>query len=156
MIAQLNSLSAEEQEFMYKAPILVCILIAGADGDIDRSEIKEAIAHAKKKQQNATDGMMELYREIGEDFEDKLKVLLQSYPMAALQRNPIIEDELARLNEILPKLNNLFSGNYYQSLCDLALKVAKSSGGWFGMKSIGEAEARYVKLPMINNPAANG
>jgi hypothetical protein len=155
MIPQLDSLSTEEQEFMYKAPILVCILIAGADGDIDRDEIKGALSQAKKKQRGAGDSLTKLYNEIGEDFEDKLKVLLQYYPVEVSQRNPMLVEELSQLNQILPKIDQEFSKQFYQSICDLAMKVAQSSGGWFGLKSIGEAEAKYVKLPMIKDPAAN-
>ena len=155
MISHLDGLTDAEQEFMLKAPILVCILIAGADGDIDRDEIKGAISQAKKRQRNASDQMMELYREIGEDFEDKLKILLQGYPVEVTQRNPLIVSELSELNQIFPKIDKSFATQYYQSICDLALKVAESSGGWFGMKSVGEAEAKYVKLPMIKDPAAN-
>lgn len=155
MISHLEGLTDAEQEFMLKAPILVCILIAGADGDIDRDEIKGAISQAKKRQRNASDQMMELYREIGEDFEDKLKILLQTYPMEVTQRNPMIVEELSQLNNILPRVNKDFATQFYQSICDLALKVAESSGGWFGMKSVGDAEAKYVKLPMIKDPAAN-
>ena len=153
MIPQFDRLSQDEQEFMYKAPILVAILIAGADGDIDRNEIREGITQAKKKQKLASLELMEFYREIGEDFEDKLKIVLQSYPMEAVQRNPLIEEELSRLNAVFPKLDKSFSAQYYQSICDLALKIAQSSGGLLGMKSVGAAEARYVKLPMINAPA---
>jgi hypothetical protein len=153
MISSLEGLTNAEQEFMLKAPILVCILIAGADGDIDRDEIKGAIAQADKRQRNASGAMMELYREIGEDFEDKLKILLQAYPVEVTQRNPLIVDELLQLNSILPKVDKVFAMQFYQSIRDLALKVAESSGGWFGMKSVGEAEAKYVKLPMIKDPA---
>lgn len=153
MIPQFDKLSPDEQEFMYKVPILVAILIAGADGDIDRSEIEEGIAQAKKRQRNASTEMMELYREIGEDFEDKLKIVLQNYPVEATQRNGLLVDELSRLNTILVRLDKSFSASYYQSICDLAMKVAKSSGGLLGMKSVGAAEARYVKLPMVKDPS---
>lgn len=153
MIPQFDRLSQEEQEFMYKAPVLVAILIAGADGDIDRSEIEEGMAHAKKKQKSASIGMVELYREISEDFEDKLKIVLQSYPFEVSQRNTLIVDELSQLNTVFPKIDHDFANQYYQSICDLAMKIAKSSGGLLGMNSIGAAEARYVKLPMINDPA---
>lgn len=155
MVPQLDHLTSEEQEFMHKAPILVCILIAGADGNIDRDEVQGAISQANKKQRNTSDSMMAVYREIAEDFEDKLKVLLQGYPINAEERNPIIVEELSRLNQLFPKIEKSFSVQFYQSICDLALKVAKSSGGLFGMKSIGEAEAKYVKLPMIKDPATN-
>lgn len=153
MIPQFDKLSQDEQEFMYKAPVLVAILIAGADGDIDRSEIREGMTQAKKKQKVASLEMMELYQEIAEDFEDKLKIVLQDYPAEATQRNAMIVNELSRLNAVFPKLDKNFSALYYESICDLAMKVAQSSGGLLGMKSVGAAEARYVKLPMINAPA---
>jgi hypothetical protein len=154
MITQLNRLPMEEREFMYKAPILVSILIAGADGDIDRKEIKEGMVQTKKSEHNSTLELVELYREISEDFEDKLKIVLQSYPMEASQRNSLIVEELARLNGIFEKLDPDFAKQYYRSICNLAMKIAKSSGGLLGMKSVGAAEALYVKLPMIKDPSA--
>jgi len=154
MIPQFDRLSHGEQEFMYKAPVLVAILIAGADGEIDRDEIQEGMAHAKMKQKMASQGMMELYREISEDFEDKLKIVLQSYPVEVSQRNALIVEELSQLNTVFPKIDRDLAKQYYQSICDLAMKVAKSSGGLLGMNSVGAAEARYVKLPMVNDPAA--
>ncbi len=153
MISPFDRLSTEEQEFMYKAPILVCILIAGADGDIDRNEIREAIALAKKRTNTSLE-MSAFYREIGEDFEDKLKVVLRSYPIEVTQRNPMIAEELARLNPLLSKMEQGFAIQFYRSICELALKVAQSSGGLLGMKTIGAAEAIYVKLPMIKDPSA--
>jgi hypothetical protein len=155
MAPQFDKLTEAEQEFMHKVPILVCILIAGADGNIDRDEIKEAISQANKKQRNSSEAMAQLYRDIAEDFEDKLKVVLQAYPIEVTQRNPMIVEELSQLNQLLPKLDKTFAIQFYQSICDLAIKVAQSSGGWFGLKSVGEAEAKYVKLPMINDPGAN-
>lgn len=152
MSTQFGSLSSEDQEFMYKAPILVAILIAGADGDIDRSEIKEAI-NQTKKQRGSSQGILDLYQEVRVDFEDKLKILLQAYPVEATQRNGLIVEELSVLNTLLPKVNLNFAKEYYKSICELAMNVAKSSGGLFGMKSIGAAEARYVKLPMIKDPS---
>ena len=154
MSSQFEKLAQDEQEFMYKAPILVAILIAGADGDIDRNEIKEGIAQANKRQRSASVELMELYKEISTDFEDKLKIVLQEYPVEVSQRNGLIVEELSKLNAILPKLDKNFSSGYYKSICDLALKIAQSSGGLLGMKSIGAAEARYVKLPMIKDPSA--
>ncbi|MBK8292958.1 MAG: hypothetical protein IPK96_20495 [Flammeovirgaceae bacterium] len=42
MIPEFEELSQAEIELMHKAPILVCILIAGADDHIDNREIKKA------------------------------------------------------------------------------------------------------------------
>lgn len=153
MIAAFDNLTDSEIELMLRAPLLTCILIAGADNDIDRTEIQEAIQVARKKANKSKASLMEFYRLIGEDFEDKLKIVLQSYPVEATQRNPLIIEELTMLNAILPKLSKTFASEFYTSLKDVALKIASSSGGLLGMRSIGQEEAKLVNLPMINDPS---
>lgn len=49
MIKELERLKEGEVELMLKSPVVLCILIAGADGTIDRKEIKEAINVTVKK-----------------------------------------------------------------------------------------------------------
>ena len=89
MIQQFAGLEDREIELMFKAPILVCILIAGADGTIDKSEINEAIAIARKQTQSKS--LLALYfEELSEDFEDKIKILIQSYPFQVSEREPLI------------------------------------------------------------------
>lgn len=153
MIPAFDNLTDAEMERMLRAPLLTCILIAGADNNIDRKEIQEAIQVARKKANKSKASLMEFYQLVGEDFEDKLKIVLQSFPVEATQRNPLIIEELSMLNEIFPKLSKAFANEFYGSLKDLALKIASSSGGLLGLNSIGHEEARYVNLPMIQNPA---
>jgi len=153
MIPAFDNLTDAEMERMLRAPLLTCILIAGADNNIDRKEIQEAIQVARKKANKSKASLMEFYQLVGEDFEDKLKIVLQSFPVEATQRNPLIIEELSMLNEIFPKLSKAFATEFYSSLKDLALKIASSSGGLLGLNSIGHEEARYVNLPMIQNPA---
>ena len=151
MISELKNLSNSELELLNKAPLLVCILIAGADGEIDRKEIKEAIATAKKKA-SSTNSLREFYENVSEDFEDKLKVLVHSYPTMPHQRGQTISVELAGLNKIFSKVKGHLSIEIYESLISLALNIAKSSGGVFGLKTIGTEEARFVELKMIDPP----
>jgi hypothetical protein len=153
MIPAFDRLTDSEMELMLRAPLLTCILIAGADNDIDRKEIQEAIQLARKKANKSKASLAEFYRLVGEDFEDKLKVVIQSFPVEATQRNPLIAEELTQLNAILPKLNKSFAVEFYTSLKDVAMKIASSSGGLLGLRSIGQEEARYVNLPMIKDPS---
>ena len=153
MIPEFDNLSATETELMLKAPILACILIAGADGNIDRNEMQGAIELAQKKQKRAKANLLEFYRQLGEDFEDKLKILIQSYPAKALQRNPVLVDELSHLNTILPKLDPSFALAFYHSIKDIAQKTAEASGGLLGLNKIGEEESKYLGLPMIKDPS---
>jgi hypothetical protein len=151
MAPELKKLSAEELEFLYKAPLLVSILIAGADGQIDRNEINGAIETARKKAKGKS-SLQRYYQEVSEDFEDKLKILLQGYPSRAEQRSEQIASELTILSGILIKVEGSLGSDIYQSLKSMATNIAKSSGGIFGLKSIGPEEARYIDLKMIQPP----
>jgi hypothetical protein len=154
MISEFSSLNDQEQEFMLKVPILVCILIAGADGEIDKKEIREAIAITQKNK-TSNKVLANYFLEASVDFEDKLKVLIQSYPYESTQREPLLILELSQINTIWPKLPPGFSNAFYAMLMELSEKVASSSGGWLGINSVGEKEAKYVSLPMIQAPSKN-
>ena len=153
MLAEFAHLSNPEIELVLKAPILTIILVAGADGNIDRKEIQESIKVAQKNAKKSKSRLMEFYQFVGEDFEDKLKILLQSYPSTAQQRSSMIVQELAQLNHLLPKIDRTFAIELYGSIKEIAQKIAESSGGLMGIKSIGEEEAQYVNLPMIKDPS---
>jgi hypothetical protein len=151
MIPEFQQLNDTEAELVLKAPILVCILIAGADGDIDENEINEAIAVVKKQQRGETI-LSEFFAEIGEDFEDKIKILIQSYPFDAAERCALVSEELRHLSLLWSRLGLPFSSAYYSMLKSLAEKVALSSGGLWGINTITSEEAKYIGLPMIEAP----
>jgi len=151
MIQQFDKLNDHEIELMLKAPILVCILIAGADGTIDKSEIDEAITIARK-QTKSKSLLTQYFEELYQDFEDKLKVLIQNYPYQSAQRAPVITQELSELNGVWSKLEKTFAKQFYEALKKIAERIASSSGGLLGMNSVGSEEAKYIQLTMINDP----
>lgn len=154
-MTQFDHLTEEERELMFKVPILVSILIAGADNDIDRSEIRKAVDISSIKQKQAREELLDYYREVAQDFEDKMKVLIQHYPQNALERNPMIIEELEKVNLVLPKLDNRFAVEFYASIRDIAKKVAEASGGVLGYMAVGYEESKYIDLKMIKDPAAH-
>lgn len=153
MIAHLKGLTDDEKETMMKAPVLISILIAGADNDIDRLEIKKAVNVAYKEQKNARESLVDYYKEVGKDFEDKIMVLSQHYPAKVSDRNDIIIRELEKLNYILPKLDLQFAVEFYTSIRELAKKVAEASGGVLGYLAVGYEENKLIDLKMIKDPA---
>jgi hypothetical protein len=153
MVPELDRLTSSEVELVYKSPMLVCILIAGADGRIDKKEIRGAIEFAEMKQQTSLSSVSVLFHEVAKDFEDKVKILIQQYPYELTQRNPLIVEDLAGLNQIWPKIDPNFARELYLSLLRIAEKIASSSGGLLGYKTIGNEEAKFIKLPMIKNPS---
>jgi len=152
MISQFQNLNDQEIELMLKAPILVCILIAGADGNIDRKEIKQAIDVAKKQKKGSA-SLAGYFKDLSQDFEDKIKVLIQSFPYESTQRAPLVIEELAQINALWSKIDPAFAVDFYEMLLALAEKIATSSGGLWGIKTVGVEEARYMKLPMLTNPS---
>jgi hypothetical protein len=152
MIPEFENLDDREVEIMFKAPILVSLLIAGADGNIDRKEIREAITIAGKQAKSRMI-LSEYLRFAAEDFEDKMMILNQSYPAHSIERQGRITGELAELNTILPKINKSFAVEFYNMLRELANKIATSSGGWLGLNAVGSEEAQHLELSMIDNPA---
>ena len=153
MIPEFNRLSSEETDLMFKAPFLIIILIAGADDKIDKHEMKQAVAISKLKMKRARRELVKYYNIVGEDFEDKLKIFIHDLPKDTDERNEEISKELAKLNDIFPKLDKKFAVNYYESMKDMAVKIAESSGGVFGFMSVGYEESKVVDLKMIKEPS---
>lgn len=153
MIPTFDKLADTEIEVMLRAPIIACILIAGADGHVDRKEIKKAIHTTQKSAAKSKTSLVDYFKLIEEDFEDKLKIVLQSLPVNVKERNELIVAELTRLNSILPKLKSTFASEFYNKMRDLAHQVASSSGGVLGINKVGDEEAQYVELPMLKKPA---
>lgn len=153
MIPEFNRLSTEETDLMFKAPFLIIILIAGADNKIDKHEMKQAISISKLKLKRARRELVEYYNIVGQDFEDKLKIFIHDLPKDTGERNEEISKELAKLNDIFPKLDKKFAVNFYESMKDIAVKIAESSGGVFGFMSVGYEESKVVDLKMIREPS---
>jgi len=153
MIPEFNRLSSEETDLMFKAPFLIIILIAGADDKIDKHEMKQAVVISKLKLKRARRELVEYYNIVGQDFEDKLKIFIHDLPKDTDERNEEISKELAKLNDIFPKLDKKFSVNFYESMKDMAIKIAESSGGVFGFMSVGYEESKVVDLKMIREPS---
>lgn len=153
MIPELEKLKEEEAEVMLRVPILVSILIAGADNDIDKTEIKQAVNISKAKQKRARKSLLDYYQEVGENFEDKLLVMIQGYPVESQKRNTLIIEELEKLNDILPKMDKQYAIEFYESIKDIAKKIAEASGGVLGYMAIGYEESKLIELNMINDPS---
>lgn len=155
-VQEFENLREDEVNVMLKAPVYVAILIAGADGKIDKSERKEAIEVARSRQSRAREQLVEYYKAVGETFEADFNELVSSLPEDVKDRNTDIEQELRKLNFILPKIDRVFAIKLYASLKDLAKKIAEASGGVLGYLSVSYEEKTLMDLKMINDPEKTG
>ena len=153
MIPEFKPLREDEMDVLLKAPVYVAILIAGADGIIDKAEKKKAIDISKDKQGRARDQLTEYYKIVGESFEDNFNGLLDNLPVSTEERTQAVSIELRKLNFILPKIDKNFGIKLYSSLKDLAKKIAEASGGVLGYLSVSYEEAKLMELRMIKDPS---
>lgn len=152
MIPELKNLTESEIDLLKKIPAMVTILIAGADEEISKSELKEAINLTKIKQSKARKELIGYYQEIAPDFEKSLNDLLASYPSDAEVRSKQVIEEIEKLNTILPKVDKAWAVQFVESMRDIARKVAEAAGGVFGYLSIGYEESKLIDLKMIKVP----
>jgi hypothetical protein len=154
MLENLSQLEKEEKELLIIAPELVAALIGGADGEFTEDEIKRAaeIIHIKTFSEKH-EHIREIYELLDhEKTQQDFVSLMVSLPADTKERCDYLENRLARLNDIFPKLKYEFTSRYYKSLRQLAHLVANTDGGFWGMGSVRQAEEQYIKLPMINEP----
>lgn len=152
MIAEFEPLREDEIDVVVKAPVYVAILIAGADGEIDKAERREAITIARAKQSRSREQLVEFYKIVGDDFENTFNKLIDELPSGTDERNYAITKELRKLNFILPKIDSGFAVKFYASLKELAKRIAEASGGVLGYLSIGYEEAKLMELRMLHEP----
>lgn len=154
MLENLSQLEKHEKELLILAPELVAALIGGADGEFTEDEIERAaeIIHIKTFSEKH-EHIREIYELLDhEGTQTDFVTLMVSLPTDTKERCTLLENKLSELNAIFPKLKYEFTSRYYKSLRQVAHLVANADGGFWGMGSVRQAEEKYIKLPMINEP----
>lgn len=151
MIKEFEKLREDEIDVLMKAPVYVALLIAGADGKIDKLERKEAVDIASNRQSRSREQLNEYYKAL--DFHATFKKMIGELPSGVDERTTVIIRELRKLNFILRKVDRPWSIKLYASLKDLAKKIAEASGGLMSYLTISYEESRLIELKMIQNPA---
>jgi len=149
MVTSFETLSAEEFGKLKKGVAWIALLIAGADGKIDSTEISWASKIAKIRSYANPDLLNEFYREVGEDFDENLMNLIETSPNEKDERSKLAVDAISELNPILAKLEPLVGYKLYVSFKSFATHVAKASGGFLRMWSVSYEENKYIDLPML-------
>jgi hypothetical protein len=153
MLYHISKLHHTDQELIRKAPLLVSILVAGADGVIEHEEIEKAVSLIHTKSFSEASDIRHLYKDIDHDVEETLDKLLKGLPSDAKEREKIITAELEQLNHVMTKLDGQVALDFYNSLRNFAVHVAQTSGGVFGMLKLNFHEKEVVKLPMLTKPS---
>jgi hypothetical protein len=149
LIEGFSHLTAEEFDALVDAPALITILIAGADGELDQEERTWSERLLRSRTYNTPKDLNEFYRVVSEIFWVKLNGLMNEFPDAPAQRNPLIAEQLTKLNPILAKLDAEIAYDLYHGFVKLAEETAKASGGFLRIGAISPEEEVWMSLPML-------
>ena len=144
-------LSEEQFDVTKKAITWITILIAGADGEIEKEETEWAKKIAHIRSYHNPNELTPFYEEVGKDFSSILNNLLDQLPPGTNDRQELLIRQLSKLNNILPLLDNNLGHLLLKSYRSFAKHVAKASGGFWGFLSVGKEEDKLIDLPMLND-----
>ena len=151
----LAGLTPSEKQTLLDAPLLVTILIAGADNNIDKREKSWASKISNYRSTTAHYTLHDYYTLAAVDFDARLDTLIEELPNTGAERLPILSARLALLNGILAKLDARFAISFYKSMKTFAKEIAEASGGILGWFSKSKEEEKYLNLDMIQHPHPN-
>jgi len=150
MIEELKGISVGEYDQLKDAISLITVLIAGADGKIDKKEKEWAEKVTNIRSYSLPDGLKDFYLDVGTNFHDRLDFFIDKYEGDTDTRNKEISAKLAELNLVFPKIDNReLAIALYESLISFAKHVARASGGFLSWGSINVHEKKLIALEMI-------
>ncbi len=149
-VIQFDHLTAEERNLLYISPALVTYLIGGADGNFDTKEEVQSSHFIRIHSADGDPILFDFYKHVETTYFDVLDAVVKQYENTSVkERTDSIITELEKLNEILPKVDNLYARVLIKSLRSLAKVVAEASGGVLGFLEVGYEEERLMGLEMI-------
>ncbi|MBX2942614.1 MAG: hypothetical protein KF860_09730 [Cyclobacteriaceae bacterium] len=149
-IESLRILEQSEREHLSALPIYITLLIADADGTIDRAEMKKATLFSQGEASSINQDLADFYCDVKEDFEDKLKVVRANMPRRNEEKKQFLLDQIEKADLILRKIEKSRATTLCESFKKLARAVAKASGGIFGIGSVGIEETQLIDMHIIN------
>ena len=127
MIKQLEILTTEEREFLYKAPVLVSVLASCSFNEINKVQKADAIKLSHLKTFTADPLLLSYYAEVEKDFKNQFEIISQEYfPFDEYKRNAL-KREIDKINQIIGKLEKSYSEALYKSLERYSKHVKKAT-----------------------------
>ena len=149
MNSDFTNLDKYEYERLKMALPWITVLVAGADGNIDDSEITWAEKLTQIRSYGGSDILEDYYQDVHQNFSETLKSLLEECPDDTATRNELLNEELKSLNEILQKLEPKIGHTLYKDFLSFAKHIAEASGGVLRFFSISPEEKAVMGLEMI-------
>ena len=131
MIKQFEKLTNEERSLLYKAPVLVSVLVSCSFNEVNKYQEADAIKLAHLKTFTAIPLLLPYYREVEMTFKEQFETAIKKYsPFDEAKRNEL-KGDIDRVNLVIGKLDKEYAHALYQSLEGYANHVKKAAHSIF-------------------------
>jgi hypothetical protein len=145
-----ENISTEDLQILETAVPQIALLIAGADGKIDEEETAWAKKLTHIRSFSGDKYLKGFYEQVEANFSIKFRDMLRALPQNTAERQAALSVEIAKVNDVLAKLDSEIAFHLYKSYLSFAESIAKSSGGFLGFSTISNDEKKWIGLSMIH------
>jgi mRNA-degrading endonuclease RelE of RelBE toxin-antitoxin system len=115
MIKQLEKLSGEERNLLFKAPVLLSVLASCSYNGVNEQQKADALKLSHLKTFTADPLLIPFYVEVEKHFEEEFEsTLKQSIPFDESIRSQL-KDKINQVEQILSKLDNYYASKLHKS-----------------------------------------
>jgi hypothetical protein len=129
MILQFEKLSAAEKELLVKAPVLVSVLAASTNHEINKAEKADAIKLAHLKTYTADQLLIPYYKEVEKQFNENFIQTVKKYFPFDDNKRELLKQEINAVNVTIGKLDKFYAKSLHKSLTGYAEHVKKAGRG---------------------------
>lgn len=124
---QLEKLSIEERSLLFKAPVLVSVLVSCSYNEINELQKADAIKLAHLKTFTAVPLLIPYYVEVEKNFKEQFENTVKEYfPFNEPARNRL-KEEIQKVNLVLEKLDKEYAYQLHRSLEKYSRHVKKAA-----------------------------
>ncbi len=131
MIAQFERLTKEEQELLYKAPVLVSVLASCSDDKMDKQQKADAVKLAHLKTFTAAPILIPYYTEVEKKFREQFEASVSHYFPFNETKRLELKKETDKVNRIIGKLDKEYALALHTSLEKYAKHVKNAAHSVF-------------------------
>lgn len=109
MIKELENLSQEERDLLFKAPVLVSVLASCSYNQVNQAKKADAIKLAQLKTFTANPALLPYYNQVEKSFKSQFEEAVEKYFPFDDAKRYAIQEELKKINLITNKLDKKYA-----------------------------------------------
>lgn len=126
MIKEFEKLTPSERELLYRAPVLISVLVSSSPNAINEKKKNDAIKLAHLRTFTAPPILHTYYHEVDRIFKDEFEKAVKEYYPFDEEKRAALEREIARISAVTDKLDKSYAQVLNNSLDSYARHVKKS------------------------------